>query len=508
MAIRANPHFNDPAFAQAASNLASLFAPPSGGDAAGWANARAKNEEASRFAHMYELAQSGEFDQQLFDRLGAAAGRWTPNQSYYAVDKDDATKRYGFDTQAATGRYGHDRTFDASRLNNTDDNARALLDRQIQEAAAMERLGVTDATARYGHDRDYLASTENNVRDNRRSVIGTLFGSLNPGQVRPTVPQEFMDALGLPEAGQVAGLPKPLSEDETKAAIFRGLPLEEQQAIVFGSTPVENVVTPEGPRVATRRDAVGQEPYINRGAEAKVTNSIALLPGGAQVPAVQRPGETVWRHAQTNEVLPENIKIFDTPKPQGTSEELGLSKPTNARVEQQLIDITVAKDTAVRLRDLVSQAPASQGMVGWLRGTAQNVIATGGELGTFFGGGISEVTKAIEDGAADAGLAGSFDPNIPARELLANLLAFQYAKTTTGERLSNEMLKTTRAALGLDSMTGNQTDTLARLDAAIGRIEAQEEILRRFRTEGVGGASAPSGRPTTRMRFDENGNPL
>ncbi len=121
---------------------------------------------------------------------------------------------------------------------------------------------------------------------------------------------------------------------------------------------------------------------------------------------------------------------------------------------------------------------------------AQNVIQTGGEVGKFFGGQTAEVAKAIESGAADAGLAGEFDLNIPAIQMMANLLAFQYAKTTTGERLSNEMLKAARAALGLDGLDANQANSLARLNQAIDQIASQEEILKKAKGEGVNALSA------------------
>jgi hypothetical protein len=145
---------------------------------------------------------------------------------------------------------------------------------------------------------------------------------------------------------------------------------------------------------------------------------------------------------------------------------------------------------------MIASSPASQGAVGWLRGTAQSVLQTGGELGQFFGGNIADVSKAINEGAADAGLSGAFDPKIPAIEMMSNLLAFQYAKTTTGERLSNEMLRASRKALGLEGLTSNQADATARLNQAIEMIDNQRDILQNVRRNGVGGGAvqpAPSG---------------
>ena len=69
--------------------------------------------------------------------------------------------------------------------------------------------------------------------------------------------------------------------------------------------------------------------------------------------------------------------------------------PTPVNPEQDLINIAVAKDTAKQLRQLIADSPASQGAVGWLRGTTQNIIQTGGELGNFFGGQVKEVADAV-----------------------------------------------------------------------------------------------------------------
>jgi len=100
MAIRSSAFFNDPAMAQAASNLAQIFAPPSGADAAGWATANAKNAEAKRLADLYNEARTAEgFDQTRFDRQNIAVGNYAPSQSYHAVDLGDATTAGGRTSQ-------------------------------------------------------------------------------------------------------------------------------------------------------------------------------------------------------------------------------------------------------------------------------------------------------------------------------------------------------------------------------------------------------------------------
>lgn len=457
MAIRSSGAYNSPEMAAVAQNIAQMFGPPSGSDLAAYSTARKNNQQSDIVA---QLRANPEY--QGFDHQSILADLYDPTQSFQRINMDDATNRRGQDVSAAT-----------SRANNADTN--------------------------------------------RTGLISNMFGALNEGQVRPQLPGDIAGMYGLPELPQAAGMPKPRTQQEvlggqTQRLIDDGqLTDQNLLSIAMGSTPVENIIDPVTgqPVVQWRDQAVGAEPYFNKGAEAKPTNGVARLQDGTVVPAVQGPNGR-WLHAQTGEELPPDIQIFDTPKAQGTAEEVGLTKPTNTAVEKQLIDIAVAKDTAQTLRGLIAESPASQGVVGWMRGTAQNVIQTGGELGTFFDGGVAEVMADIENGLADAGLAGSFDKNIPAIELLANLLAFQYAKTTTGERLSNEMLQSTRKALGLDGLTANQASSLARLDQAIAQIESQERILRKAR---AGGVDALSGTPEATQTgggevwdFDEAGN--
>jgi len=437
MAIGSSGYFNNPQFAQAASNLASLFAPPSGSDAAGWAAANAKKEEASRLAQLFTMAQQEQFNKEQFDRMGAAAGQWTPNQSYYAVDQGNAVTMRGQDVSAATSR-------------------------------------------------------ANNAADNQRSMLGALYQPLNPGQIRPELPGSLASQYGMPSVTvpQTAGAPKPLTESEFNAAVLGTLPESEQRAAALGSTPVQTIVTPEGPRISFQSDAVGKEPFINKGAEPKPDITNYRTPDGAVGTAVYDAARGGLVDTQSGAPLPQGTQTFKAQAQGAVGDVLG--KATSNQVDGQLLDIAVAKNTAVKLRDLIAKSPSSQGAVGWLRGTAQNLVQTGGELGQYFGGGVNDVQKAIANGLADEDLAGAFDPNIPAIEMMANLLAFQYAKTTTGERLSNEMLRATRSALGLDGLTSNQASSLARLNQAIQLIEDQERILGEARAGGVKAVGQPA----------------
>ena len=467
MAIRQN-RYNDPSLGAAFENIASIFAPASAQDLAGYATANAKKQEAERLAWLFDHPTDPNASAKAA-LTGAQGYGQTPQGFTYGVDQNNQTQRYGYDKSAET-----------SIANNTADN---------------------NVTMR-GQDITARTSTANNAADNQRATIASMYGPLNEGQVRPAVPVEVMGSVGLPALPQADGRAKPLSETEWQAQQNERLRGTGQlsdtmllDTIIGKQAPVQAVDATSGkpvfmaPGQAAR---TGAEPFVNKGAQAAPENGMAVLADGSQVPAVQDPTTRRWKHAQTGQELPPDIRVYKTPAPTGTNDDLGLGKTPKNNIDQQLIDVAVAKDTAVNLRDMIQKSPAAQGAVGWLRGTAQNILQTGGELGNFFGGSIKQVNDAIASGAADAELAGAFDPNIPAIEMMANLLAFQYAKTTTGERLSNEMLRAARSALGLDGITANQADSVARINTAIAQMESQEGILRDIRTNGVGrGQPAP-----------------
>jgi hypothetical protein len=361
------------------------------------------------------------------------------------------------------------------------------------------KVNIDDSTTRRGQDVTAATSRANNLTDNQFDVVEKRFGTpVGQGETLAPMGADISSMFGLPVLPEFAGAPKPLSQTEWDAQQSQRLldagKLSDADILagINGDIPVEQIVGPNGEPIITRRpDAVGQQAFVNKGAEAKPENAVAKFPDGRQIPARQRQ-DGVWLDAQTGEVLEQGFQIFKIPQAQGTASEVGLTTSTNSNIQQQLIDITVAKDTAVKLRDLIATEPASQGIVGWMRGTAQNVIQSGSELGTYFGGNVANVAKDIENGLADADLAGAFDPNIPAIDMLSNLLAFQYAKTTTGERLSNEMLRNAKTALGLDGLDANQANSIARLDQAIAQINAQQGILQDFANKGMGAVTPPA----------------
>lgn len=138
MPIRRNGYFNDPAFAQAATNLADLFAPPSGSDAAGWAAANAKNAEAQREAERYRMLTDRSTTPEIADFFLRTMPGGVKN-TYYSDDQGNATQRYS-----------SDRAYQSSTENNVRDNARAIEERKLQEAGELQRFYATPVKAAEG----------------------------------------------------------------------------------------------------------------------------------------------------------------------------------------------------------------------------------------------------------------------------------------------------------------------------------------------------------------------
>jgi len=164
--------YNDPNWGKAAANLAAAFAPPSGQEIAGFARAgllqtqrNAMDAEAQRLADLYRMATAPDFNQDQFDRMGMAVGNWNPNQSYYAVDTQDATNRRGQDIDASTRRAVQ----------------------AMANQSAMERA--------------QLAA--------RAQLVGDRYGDLRPGAVRPEMPADVAGMFGLGAFPEMRGAATP-----------------------------------------------------------------------------------------------------------------------------------------------------------------------------------------------------------------------------------------------------------------------------------------------------------
>jgi hypothetical protein len=238
MPVRKNPVYADPYMAQAAQNVASLFAPEDPSKIAAGAlhfqQAAAERDKAARVADLYAKSLGPAPDMGALDRGSVIANLYDPSQSYRALDIKAETDRYGYDTTART-----------SLATNAADNARAL---------------------------------RTNELDNQRHAVVGLHGPLNEGQVRPAISPELMHALNLPGIVQAEGRDKRPSETEALGAALQSLPLPMQQNRALAGSGTQDIIDPlTGQlRVQSNAGAIGMQPAPGKADQAtEITRLIA-----------------------------------------------------------------------------------------------------------------------------------------------------------------------------------------------------------------------------------------
>lgn len=438
MASRNNPYQRDPALAQAFNNIAGMFAPPSGSDAAGFATANAKRAEAQRLADLFAYSKDPNFDRGAFERQAIAAGLYNPTQSYYRVDQDNATSR-------ANNAADNSRALDQTRLQQTGETTRTMLAPVAQGATRFVPPSIAQL---YG-------------------VPGTQVGaiSVNPG-----------DRVVTPDGRTIEGAPKPLSETEMKAAILGRQPEQTQTDFVLGG---------QSPVVA--RGADGRDRYTAPGVAMREGLSPGVAPGsapvrrsegvaiinGKQVAVTRAPDGLQWQ-LPDGQPVPPDARVMDLPKATGSNDQLGLpTTANNTAANNQAAEVSRALSILDIYEELINKNPGAIGIVGAIRGTAQNLGASVGDLAKSFGGRapqIGEAAAALQNGMK--GVAPDFfDPSIPEAEFLQGTLAYALART---ENPSGEV---SRQAFerALDRVRGG--GLLANTDAARAAISANRKVL-------------------------------
>lgn len=257
MPIRPNIYLNNPQLQAAASNIASLFEPPSGADVANYALADERRAKLNQLAWLFENP-----DDPTASKRSALTG----------------VQGYGQTPDGFT--YNVDRGYQAATENNVRDNARVLSEREMIEAATTQRLGIPDINARYKVDSEADVSRGNNLRDNQTKTITTLLGPLDPGQIRPEVAEDVMGLLEMPGIGPAAGSPKPLTETEWDAQ-QRARLLDNGQ--LTDEMLVDTIMGERAPVQAVGPD--GRPVYMSPGA--------AVRQGASPAPKEQAPGMSV-----------------------------------------------------------------------------------------------------------------------------------------------------------------------------------------------------------------------
>jgi hypothetical protein len=499
------PIYNNPALGQAFSNLAQAFAPPSGSDLLGYAGAAAKKEEAARLSQLFQMAQSPEFNQSVFDRSNIAVGNYNPTQSFYAQDQNNSTAMRGQDVVAST-----------SMSNNAADNVRALEDRRLQEIAAMQRLGVTDATDRYGIDTVAQTALTTNAADNTRAlttngadnerqlleaILGAATAPVAQGAMRPGFNPADYGAENVPAVPQFDGRTAPLSETEQKARERQQLAdsgqLTDQMLIdgIMGAqTPVE-AVGPNGPTFMTPGAAVrtGAQPFVKPSGATETQNYRA--PDGKTGTAFFDTTANTWRDTATQQPVPEGAITFNSSL-QGGAAETGLGPTTANQTEgnklEAVLNATEADTNA--LLQLLEKNPGVAGIPGDVRGMAQNAVSVLGEMKSAFGDLAPDALVTAEQAqAALSRLAPARDPAIQQyRTGIANL-AYRVAQMNnpSGE-VSRQAYERALESLQGGVLANNQSakEALGALREQIGRT--RETQLQTLRAPGQNAPAAPA----------------
>jgi hypothetical protein len=219
---------SDPQFQQGISNLAKIFAPPSGSDLYGYSKAAESQQTQEARAKYLGMDVNDPQYKKLSDHFAVFEGR---NPNYYQID-----------TNAST---------DLSK--NSADNQRIL---------------------------------QTNAADNNRAMAQTRYGAIGQNQVLPALPGSVAGMFNLPESGvvsgnigvnpgekvvtpdgrEIQGNAKPLSSTEWEAQQAERLRAEgklndaDLRAKVMGSTPIEEVYDEKTgvPTNVYRTDSLGK----------------------------------------------------------------------------------------------------------------------------------------------------------------------------------------------------------------------------------------------------------
>lgn len=449
MAIRAA--YNDPTLGAAFNNIASMFAPPSGSDLAGYATANAKNQEAQRLAQLYNDAGLSDFDQTVFDRQAIATGLYNPTQSFYAQDQNNSTARYGIDTTSAT-----------SITNNTADNERALME----------------------------------------AIIGAATDPVSQDAARPGFnPADF--GVAAPAVAPFAGPRSPLSETQVMGGIIGGLPEADQTALALSDIPVEQVIMGDGPQFVRRPDAVGLTPYDkptgatetqNYQTPATVDPVTGVTVPGKNGSAYFDPAVKDWRDTATGERLPANSVTYSAGLT-GDSAGTGLNPTTSNLTASNSLEATLnAMDADIaNLQGLLNSNPGIAGLPGAIFGTAQDAASVAGEFAAAFGQMAPDAALTAEQvqRAAQA-ITPNRNPAIMQYNMGIANLAYRLAQ------MNNPSGEVSRQAYerSLESLQGgmfaNNQSSLEALDALSQQVSRNRETqLQTLRNPGQGAAPSP-----------------
>lgn len=488
------PIYNNPAIGQAFENIAGMFAAPSGSDAAGWALAKERSAEAARRQQLYEYARDPNYDPTTADRMGVLGGLYAPSQSREAVVMGDTTARRGQDVIAQT-----------ALTTNAADNARALQERQMQEAGAMQRdlakpvIVAQDATAFIPGAVSDATGLPSVLAGKASPLSETQMIAQIMGQQSPETQAGFVRDKFAPELSKVEGM-------NTQRLIDEGDVTDDmlRDAIIGKEAPVQ-VVGPDGaPRYSTPGEAVrtGAQPFINRGAEAAPTLRNYEAPGGKMGSARWDNQQRTWLDANTNAVLPEGTVTFNGELSGGTSETgFGAQKANLTKATDLEASVDAAAYRVKEMKSILQQNANVAGVPGRIKGVLQSLASSAQQVAGAYAEAAPDAAMSIEEARQMAEQVlpkgtTNYDPNIVRLQSGIFDLAYSRAQLNNpGGEVSRQAFERSLESFG-QTVLASQQDLAVGLDAferdTIGAARVQINSLRGQRNERPSEAPAAS----------------
>ncbi|WP_439392539.1 hypothetical protein ACRQ5Q_24250 [Bradyrhizobium sp. PMVTL-01] len=334
MAVKQNGIYYDPAFASAFDNLAEAFSGPKAIDVLAYAKAGAERQKASQLKYLFDNPTDPQFD-----RRNIAVGNYTPVQSYYAQDQNNATDlRKNSATNAANIQIGREK--------NASDLAKVYAAPII----------VSDGQTAFLPDQTAAAT------------------GLSP-QLRGNITAKPGDTITAPGGEVFKGAPKQLTDSEVKGAILQGLPQPEQRAVAMQGVGTTNVTGKDGePVVEFTPNAVGKTPY-EKDTSARQLGTYKTPTGEGN--AYFDREKNKWIDSQTGIELPPNAPVksitggtqvnIDTKAPskiedaygEGIGGQIKTTLDNAGNAPRTLAEIAQLRDAVNRAGDNITTGPLS-----------------------------------------------------------------------------------------------------------------------------------------------------
>jgi hypothetical protein len=355
---------------------------------------------------------------------------------------------------------------------------------QLQQAGELARLYATPRMV--GKDQTLLVPNQ--------TQAATGFGPTMMG-IQERDPGK---AYVMPDGTTAMGPAAALSVDQAKAAAL-------ERARAAGQVTDQQVVDVILDKTVQATDpATGKSVFAAPG--RAVREGMSPVPSATQAPKtfVDANGVPVLQDQSgqfrytDGRALPPDAKLFNTPTVTGSREQTGMGTTAN-QTEGNRVAANIA--TTRSLLDLyentIKQNPGAIGIVGAIRGTAQNLIASGSDFARAFGNNAPQVQAAQEQLRSELQrLTGvnMFDPSIPEAEFIQHTLAYALARSEGGGSgdISNRDFQNSLDRVRGGGMLANSNSALAAIGAARKTLDAQGVRVDTLRNPGAPGAPAPA----------------